>query len=32
LPQALVLVGEPDPAYEPRPRPAVPLDRLRVHR
>jgi coenzyme F420-0:L-glutamate ligase/coenzyme F420-1:gamma-L-glutamate ligase len=32
LPQALVMVGEPDPAYQPRPRPAVPLDELRVFR
>jgi F420 biosynthesis protein FbiB-like protein len=32
LPQALVLVGEPDPAYEGRRRPPVPIDELRVHR
>jgi F420 biosynthesis protein FbiB-like protein len=32
LPQALVMVGEPDPAYRPRRRPAVPIDELRVFR
>ena len=32
LPQALVLVGHPDPGYEPRPRPPVDLDRLRLRR
>jgi coenzyme F420-0:L-glutamate ligase/coenzyme F420-1:gamma-L-glutamate ligase len=31
-PQALVLVGRPDPAYAPRARPPVPLDQLRTHR
>lgn len=31
-PQALVLVGHPDPGYAPRPRPPVVLDGLRVHR
>jgi coenzyme F420-0:L-glutamate ligase/coenzyme F420-1:gamma-L-glutamate ligase len=31
-PQALVLVGHPEPSYEPRGRPAVNLDRLRVRR
>lgn len=31
-PAALVLVGHPAPAYVPRPRPAVPLEQLRVHR
>jgi F420 biosynthesis protein FbiB-like protein len=31
-PQALVLVGHPDPAYEPPARPPVPVDALRVHR
>ena len=31
-PQALVLVGHPDPAYRPPPRPPVPLDTLRLHR
>jgi coenzyme F420-0:L-glutamate ligase / coenzyme F420-1:gamma-L-glutamate ligase len=31
-PQALVLVGHPDAAYQPRIRPAVPLDDLRVLR
>ena len=31
-PQALVLVGYPDPAYRPPPRPPVPLERLRAHR
>jgi len=29
LPHALVLVGQPDPEYAGRPRPAVPLDELR---
>ena len=32
LPQALVLVGRPDPAYAARPRPPVPLDDLRAYR
>jgi F420 biosynthesis protein FbiB-like protein len=32
LPQALVLVGHPDPTYQPRPRPAIPLDELRANR
>ncbi len=32
LPHALVLVGHPDPAYEGRPRPPVPLDELRDFR
>src|SRR5688572_1478337 len=32
LPQALVLVGSPDPAYEARARPPVDLDGLRTHR
>ncbi|MBM3674073.1 MAG: nitroreductase family protein [Actinobacteria bacterium] len=32
LPQALVLVGHPDPAYVARRRPPVPLDELRTHR
>jgi coenzyme F420-0:L-glutamate ligase/coenzyme F420-1:gamma-L-glutamate ligase len=32
LPQALVLVGYADPRYEPRPRPPVDLDRLRLRR
>ena len=32
LPHALVLVGRPDPSYEGRPRPPVPLDDLRVFR
>jgi F420 biosynthesis protein FbiB-like protein len=31
-PQALVLVGHPDPAYAGRPRPPVPLDDLRARR
>ena len=31
-PQALVLVGHPDPAYRPPTRPAVDVDRLRVFR
>jgi coenzyme F420-0:L-glutamate ligase / coenzyme F420-1:gamma-L-glutamate ligase len=31
-PQALVLVGYPDPEYRPRERPSVPLDDLRVLR
>ena len=31
-PQALVLVGRPEPSYEPRARPPVPIDELRVHR
>jgi F420 biosynthesis protein FbiB-like protein len=31
-PQALVLVGHPDPAYEPPVRPAVELERLRAFR
>jgi F420 biosynthesis protein FbiB-like protein len=32
LPHALVLVGRPDPAYEGRRRPPVPLDELRAFR
>ncbi len=32
LPHALVLVGRPDPAYEGRQRPPVPLDELRAYR
>jgi coenzyme F420-0:L-glutamate ligase/coenzyme F420-1:gamma-L-glutamate ligase len=32
LPHALVLVGRPDPSYEARPRPPVPLDDLRAFR
>jgi coenzyme F420-0:L-glutamate ligase/coenzyme F420-1:gamma-L-glutamate ligase len=32
LPQALVLVGQPDPAYVGRPRAAIPLDQLRAFR
>jgi F420 biosynthesis protein FbiB-like protein len=32
LPQALVLLGHPDPAYEGRVRPPVPLDELRTFR
>jgi F420 biosynthesis protein FbiB-like protein len=32
LPQALVLLGVPDPAYSPRERPKVPLEQLRAHR
>jgi hypothetical protein len=32
LPQALVLVGHPDPDYEPRRRLRVDLDRLRLRR
>jgi nitroreductase len=32
LPQALVLVGRPDPAHAARPRPPVPLDDLRAYR
>ena len=31
-PQALVLVGHPDPAYAPPARPPVPLDAVRTHR
>jgi coenzyme F420-0:L-glutamate ligase / coenzyme F420-1:gamma-L-glutamate ligase len=31
-PQALVMLGHPDPAYVGRPRPAVPLDDLRLRR
>jgi F420 biosynthesis protein FbiB-like protein len=31
-PQALVLVGHPDPSYTPPARPPVPLDELRLHR
>jgi coenzyme F420-0:L-glutamate ligase / coenzyme F420-1:gamma-L-glutamate ligase len=31
-PQALVLVGHPDPSYVGRPRPGIPLDQLRVNR
>ena len=32
LPHAMVVVGVPDPAYVGRPRPAVPLERLRAFR
>jgi F420 biosynthesis protein FbiB-like protein len=32
LPHAMVLVGRPDPGYAGRPRPPVPLDRLRAFR
>jgi F420 biosynthesis protein FbiB-like protein len=32
LPHALVLVGRPDPSYDARPRPPVPLDELRAFR
>jgi len=32
LPHALVLVGYPDPGYQARERPAVPLDELRANR
>jgi F420 biosynthesis protein FbiB-like protein len=32
LPQALVLLGFPDPSYTPRERPSVPLEQLRAHR
>lgn len=32
LPHAMVLVGRPDPTYEGRPRPPVPLDELRAFR
>ena len=32
LPQALVLVGHPDPGYQPVARPAVPIENLRRHR
>jgi coenzyme F420-0:L-glutamate ligase/coenzyme F420-1:gamma-L-glutamate ligase len=32
LPHAMVLVGHPDPAYTPRPRPPVELDVLRARR
>jgi coenzyme F420-0:L-glutamate ligase / coenzyme F420-1:gamma-L-glutamate ligase len=32
LPHALVLIGRPDPSYEGRPRPPVPLDDLRAFR
>jgi coenzyme F420-0:L-glutamate ligase/coenzyme F420-1:gamma-L-glutamate ligase len=32
LPHAMVVVGVPDPAYVGRPRPPVPLHRLRAHR
>lgn len=32
MPQALVLVGHPDPGYAGRPRPAVPLEELRARR
>ncbi|HSO96919.1 MAG TPA: nitroreductase family protein [Acidimicrobiia bacterium] len=32
LPHAMVLVGHPDPTYEPRVRPPVPLESLRVRR
>jgi coenzyme F420-0:L-glutamate ligase/coenzyme F420-1:gamma-L-glutamate ligase len=32
VPQALVLVGHPEPSYRPRARPPVPLDEIRTHR
>jgi F420 biosynthesis protein FbiB-like protein len=32
LPHAMVVIGVPDPAYEGRPRPPIPLDDLRAHR
>ena len=32
LPHAMVLVGHPDPGYEGRARPPVPLDALRARR
>jgi coenzyme F420-0:L-glutamate ligase/coenzyme F420-1:gamma-L-glutamate ligase len=32
LPHALVLVGHPNPNYEPRERPPVPLDELRTYK
>jgi F420 biosynthesis protein FbiB-like protein len=32
LPHAMVMVGVPDPAYQGRPRPAVPLEELRTFR
>jgi hypothetical protein len=32
LPHALVLVGHPDPTYEGRQRPPIPLDDLRAYR
>ncbi len=32
LPQALILIGHPDPTYVPRARPAIPLEDLRTHR
>jgi len=32
LPQALVLLGHPDPSYSPRERPSIPLEHLRAHR
>ena len=32
LPHAMVLVGHPDPTYEPRARPPIPLETLRVRR
>ena len=32
IPQALVLVGHPDPSYAPPARPPVPLEELRMHR
>jgi coenzyme F420-0:L-glutamate ligase / coenzyme F420-1:gamma-L-glutamate ligase len=32
VPQALVLLGEPDPTYEPRTRPPIDVDELRVKR
>jgi hypothetical protein len=31
-PQALVMLGHPDPAYVGRPRPPVPIDELRLRR
>jgi F420 biosynthesis protein FbiB-like protein len=31
-PQALVMLGHPDPTYVGRPRPPVPLEELRLHR
>ncbi len=32
LPQALVLIGHPDPGYEVSSRPPIPLEELRTHR
>jgi len=32
LPQALVLLGRPDPSYAPRPRPSIDVSELRVRR